>query len=155
MTWGFRLAAGPARSQAGGPPASFRFSSAATEAHPLDRLPPRPEASAGEAELAQHAHVVAACPVLGDPAVLDAEDVDLLDRHAAAGGRPAQELARLGAPRGAPQRDPVTVTEDVIDVLAAALTRIEIYRILSSEFGWSHDRITDLLTTVVRSALLG
>jgi hypothetical protein len=47
------------------------------------------------------------------------------------------------------------VTEDVIDVLAAALTRIEIYRILSSEFGWSHDRITDLLTTVVRSALLG
>jgi AcrR family transcriptional regulator len=39
--------------------------------------------------------------------------------------------------------------------LAAALTRPEIYRILSSEAGWSHDRITEELTTVVRSALLG
>jgi hypothetical protein len=35
--------------------------------------------------------------VLGDPAVLDAEDVDLLDGDAASGGRPAQELAGLGA----------------------------------------------------------
>src|SRR5580700_6954860 len=50
-------------------------------------------ASAGEAELAQHSGVVAACPVLGDPAVLDAEDVDLLDADTAPGGRPAQELA--------------------------------------------------------------
>ena len=39
--------------------------------------------------------------------------------------------------------------------LAAALTRPEIYRILSSEAGWTHDRITEELTTVVRSALLG
>ena len=40
---GFRLAARSARSQAGDPPASFRFSSAMMEVSPLDRLPPRPE----------------------------------------------------------------------------------------------------------------
>ena len=39
--------------------------------------------------------------------------------------------------------------------LAAALTRPEVYRILSSELGWPRDRITEELTTVVRSALLG
>ena len=38
--------------------------------------------------------------------------------------------------------------------LGAALTRVEVYRVLSGELGWSHDRITDVLTTVVRSALL-
>src|SRR5260370_27954331 len=74
-------------------------------------------ASAGEAELAQHSDVVAACPVLGDPAVLDAEDVDLLDREAAPGGRPAQEVARLGAPHGAAHHDAVAVAERVIDVV--------------------------------------
>lgn len=38
--------------------------------------------------------------------------------------------------------------------LGAALTRVEVYRVLSGELGWSHDRITEVLTTVVRSALL-
>src|SRR6266568_3598687 len=74
-------------------------------------------ASAGEAELAQHSDVVAAGPVLGDPAVLDAEDVDLLDGEAAPGGRPAQELARLGAPHGAAHHDAGAVAEGVIDVV--------------------------------------
>ena len=36
LTWGFRLAARPAPSQAGDPPAWFRFSSALTEVSPLD-----------------------------------------------------------------------------------------------------------------------
>ena len=34
-------------------------------------------------------------------------------------------------------------------------TRPEIYLILSGELSWSPDRITDILTTVVRNALLG
>jgi AcrR family transcriptional regulator len=47
------------------------------------------------------------------------------------------------------------LTEQEAGDLAAALTRPEIYRILSSEAGWTHDRITEELTTVARSALLG
>jgi hypothetical protein len=47
------------------------------------------------------------------------------------------------------------LTEQEAGDLAAALTRPEIYLILSGELGWSHDRITEMLTTVVRSALLG
>ncbi len=47
------------------------------------------------------------------------------------------------------------LTEQEAGDLAAALTRPEIYLILSGEHGWSRDRITDILTTVVRSALLG
>jgi hypothetical protein len=39
--------------------------------------------------------------------------------------------------------------------LGAALTRVEVYRVLSDELGWSRDRITEVLTTVLRSALLG
>ena len=38
--------------------------------------------------------------------------------------------------------------------LGAALTRVEVYRVLSGELGWSRDRITEVLTNVVRSALL-
>src|SRR5579859_1676445 len=72
---------------------------------------------AGQAELAQHADVVPAGPVLGDPAVLDVEDVDLLDRETAPGGRVAQELAGVGAPGGAAQRDAVAVAESVFDVV--------------------------------------
>ena len=47
------------------------------------------------------------------------------------------------------------LTEQEAGDLAAALTRPEIYLILSGELGWSTDRITDILTAVVRSALLG
>lgn len=39
--------------------------------------------------------------------------------------------------------------------LAAALTRVEVYRVLNGELGWSRDRITEVLTTVLRGALLG
>jgi len=39
--------------------------------------------------------------------------------------------------------------------LGAALTRIEVYRVLSGELGWSRERITEVLTAVLRSALLG
>lgn len=39
--------------------------------------------------------------------------------------------------------------------LGAALTRAEVYRVLAGELGWSRDRITEVLTAVVRSALLG
>jgi TetR/AcrR family transcriptional regulator, regulator of cefoperazone and chloramphenicol sensitivity len=38
--------------------------------------------------------------------------------------------------------------------LGAALTRVEVYRVLSGELGWSRDRITEVLTNVVCSALL-
>ena len=56
-----------------------------------------------------------------------------------------------------PARAPLRpgLTEQEAGDLAAALTRPEIYLILSGELGWSHDRITEMLTTVVRSALLG
>ena len=47
------------------------------------------------------------------------------------------------------------LTEQEAGDLGAALTRPEIYLILPGELGWSPDRITDILTTVVRSALLG
>jgi TetR/AcrR family transcriptional regulator, regulator of cefoperazone and chloramphenicol sensitivity len=36
----------------------------------------------------------------------------------------------------------------------AALTRVELYRVLSGELGWSRDRITEVLTAVLRDALL-
>jgi AcrR family transcriptional regulator len=39
--------------------------------------------------------------------------------------------------------------------LGAALTRIEVYRVLSGELSWSRERITEVLTAVLRSALLG
>jgi hypothetical protein len=47
------------------------------------------------------------------------------------------------------------LTEQEPGDLAAALTWPEIYLILSGELSWSSDRITEILTTVVRSALLG
>ena len=47
------------------------------------------------------------------------------------------------------------LTEQEPGAPAAALTRPEIYLILSGELSWSPDRITEILTTVVRSALLG
>ena len=47
------------------------------------------------------------------------------------------------------------LTEQEAGDLAAVLTRPEIYLILSGELSWSPDRITPILTTVVRSSLLG
>ena len=38
--------------------------------------------------------------------------------------------------------------------LGSALTRVEVYRVLSGELGWSRDRITEVLTAVLRDALL-
>ena len=72
----------------------------------------------------------------------------LVQEHRGAWTMVASALASQGALRPG-------LTEQEAGDLAAALTRIEIYRILSSELGWSHDRITEELTTVVRSALLG
>ena len=72
----------------------------------------------------------------------------LVQEHRGAWSMVASALASQNALRPG-------LTEREAGDLAAALTRIEIYRILSSELGWSHDRITEELTTVVRSALLG
>lgn len=72
----------------------------------------------------------------------------LVDNHGGAWSMVASELASQHALRPG-------LSEQEAGDLAAALTRIEIYRILSSERGWSHDRITEMLTTVVRCALLG
>jgi TetR/AcrR family transcriptional regulator, regulator of cefoperazone and chloramphenicol sensitivity len=72
----------------------------------------------------------------------------LVQNHRGAWSMVASVLARQDALRPG-------LTEQEAGDLAAALTRIEIYRILSSELGWSHERITEELTTVVRSALLG
>jgi TetR/AcrR family transcriptional regulator, regulator of cefoperazone and chloramphenicol sensitivity len=38
--------------------------------------------------------------------------------------------------------------------LGAALTRVEVYRVLSGELGWSRDRITEVLTAILCNALL-
>jgi hypothetical protein len=72
----------------------------------------------------------------------------LVQEHRGAWSMVASALSSQGALRPG-------LTEQEAGDLAAALTRPEIYRILSSELGWSHDRITEMLTTVVRSALLG
>src|SRR5580704_17986143 len=66
----------------------------------------------------------------------------LVQEHRGAWSMVASVLASQGALRPG-------LTEKEAGDLAAALTRPEIYRILSSEFGWSHDRITEELTTVV------
>jgi AcrR family transcriptional regulator len=71
-----------------------------------------------------------------------------LQEHRGAWSMVASALTSQGALRPG-------LSEQEAGDLAAALTRPEIYRILSSELGWSHDRITEMLTTVVRSALLG
>ena len=72
----------------------------------------------------------------------------LVQEHRGAWSMVASVLASQGALRPG-------LTEQEAGDLAAALTRPEIYLILSGELGWSPDRITDILTTVVRSALLG
>src|ERR1700730_16574561 len=83
-----------------------------------------------------------------------APDVDeflqrgLGQEHRGAWSMVASVLASQGALRPG-------LTEQEAGDLAAALTRPEIYLILSGELGWSPDRITEVLTTVVRSALLG
>lgn len=87
-----------------------------------------------------------------DPAI--APDIDeflhrsLMHNHRGAWSTVASVLASQDALRPG-------LTDQEAGDLAAALTRIEIYRILSSELSWSHERITEELTTVVRSALLG
>jgi AcrR family transcriptional regulator len=72
----------------------------------------------------------------------------LVQEHRGAWSMVASVLASQGALRPG-------LTEQEAGDLAAALTRPEIYLILSGELGWSPDRITEVLTTVVRSALLG
>jgi AcrR family transcriptional regulator len=83
-----------------------------------------------------------------DPDIDDFLHRGLVQEHRGAWSMVASVLASHGALRPG-------LTEREAGDLAAALTRPEIYRILSSEFGWSQDRITEELTTVVRSALLG
>ncbi len=83
-----------------------------------------------------------------DPDVNEFLRRGLVQEHRGAWSMVASALASQNALRPG-------LTEKEAGDLAAALTRIEIYRILSSELGWSHDRITEELTTVVRSALVG
>jgi len=83
-----------------------------------------------------------------DPDVDEFLHRGLVQEHRGAWSMVASALTSQGALRPG-------LSEQEAGDLAAALTRPEIYRILSSELGWSHDRITEELTTVVRSALLG
>ena len=83
-----------------------------------------------------------------DPDVDEFLHRGLVQEHRGAWSMVASVLASQGALRPG-------LTEQEAGDLAAALTRPEIYLILSGELGWSPDRITDILTTVVRSALLG
>lgn len=83
-----------------------------------------------------------------DPDVDEFLQRGLVQEHRGAWSMVASVLARQGALRPG-------LTEQEAGDLGAALTRPEIYLILSGELGWSSDRITDVLTTVVRSALLG
>jgi TetR/AcrR family transcriptional regulator, regulator of cefoperazone and chloramphenicol sensitivity len=83
-----------------------------------------------------------------DPDVDEFLQRGLMEEHRGAWSMVASVLASQGALRPG-------LTEQEAGDLAAALTRPEIYLILSGEPGWSHDRITEMLTTVVRSALLG
>jgi AcrR family transcriptional regulator len=83
-----------------------------------------------------------------DPDVDEFLHRGLVQDHRGAWSMVASVLASQGALRPG-------LSEQEAGDLAAALTRPEIYRILSSELGWSHDRITEQLTTVVRGALLG
>ena len=83
-----------------------------------------------------------------DPDVDEFVHRGLVQEHRGAWSMVASVLASQGALRPG-------LTEQEAGDLAAALTRPEIYLILSGELGWSPDRITDILTTVVRSALLG
>ena len=83
-----------------------------------------------------------------DPDVDEFLHRGLVQEHRGAWSMVASVLASQGALRPG-------LTEQEAGDLAAALTRPEIYLILSGEPGWSPDRITDILTTVVRSALLG
>ena len=83
-----------------------------------------------------------------DPDVDEFLHRGLVQEHRGAWSMVASVLASQGALRPG-------LTEQEAGDLAAALTRPEIYLILSGELGWSPDRITEILTTVVRSALLG
>jgi len=83
-----------------------------------------------------------------DPDVDEFLHRGLVQEHRGAWSMVASVLASQGALRPG-------LTEQEAGDLGSALTRPEIYLILSGELGWSPDRITDILTTVVRSALLG
>jgi AcrR family transcriptional regulator len=99
---------------------------------------------------AQHGDIIAA--------LLSARGVDpdvdaflhrgLVQDHRGGWGMLASLLANQGALRPG-------LGEKEAGDLGAALTRVEVYRVLSDELGWSRDRITEVLTTVLRSALLG
>lgn len=83
-----------------------------------------------------------------DPDVDEFLHRGLVQEHRGAWSMVASVLASQGALRPG-------LTEQEAGDLASALTRPEVYLILSGELRWSPDRITDILTTVVRSALLG
>jgi AcrR family transcriptional regulator len=99
---------------------------------------------------AQHRDIIAA--------LLSARGVDrdvdaflhrgLVQEHRGGWGMLASLLASQSALRPG-------LSEKEAGDLGAALTRVEVYRVLSDEFGWSRERITDVLTATLRSALLG
>jgi TetR/AcrR family transcriptional regulator, regulator of cefoperazone and chloramphenicol sensitivity len=99
---------------------------------------------------AQHADIIAALlSARGtDPDVDEFLRRGMVVEHRNGWGFLASVLASQGALR--PE-----LSEKEAGDLAAALTHVEVYRILSGELGWSRDRITEVLTTILRSALLG
>ncbi|HEX9527186.1 MAG TPA: hypothetical protein VF951_06790 [Streptosporangiaceae bacterium] len=99
---------------------------------------------------AQHADIIAALlSARGiDPDVDEFLHHGMVIEHRNGWGSLASMLASQDALRPG-------LSEKEAGDLGAALTRVEVYRVLSSDLGWSHERITEVLTAVLRSALLG
>ncbi len=98
---------------------------------------------------ARHADIIAALlSARGtDPEVDEFLHRGLVQEHRGGWGMLAAELASQGALRPG-------LSEKEAGDLAAALTHVEVYRILSGELGWTRQRITEQLTAVVQSAIL-
>jgi hypothetical protein len=98
---------------------------------------------------AQHADIIAALlSARGvDPDVDEFLHRGMVTEHRNGWGYLASALASQDALRPG-------LSEKEAGDLGAALTRVELYRVLSGELGWSRDRITEVLTAVVRAALL-
>jgi AcrR family transcriptional regulator len=72
----------------------------------------------------------------------------LVDGHRGGWGHLASLLANHGALR-------TGLSEKEAGDLGAALTRIEIYRLLTIENGWTHQRVEEVITAALQRALLG
>src|SRR3954470_23616048 len=92
------------------------------------RRPGRGSCGVGDhAELALHRQVVAYGPVVADPAVDDADHVQVLDRDLLAGGRQAHahERSLVRAAHDQPERDEVVLGDRRLDLVPEVGERLE------------------------------